>query len=404
MEELGNDALAHVAYWARYQDWYPRGAHADIVFTDQLRLTQPGSRLLFARSGSYAFIIPIALSADEHPASFALVNGMWLVDGLQHAPTRQSLLDAATGHVQTAFLRGSGGARMRTEDDDSGWRMGFRRVLRGDAAVEARLSDDLYRHGTAAMPQVLSRLSAQWHDGEHDRLSEFLLVRETWPGEQRAVELLDTAARTGDDVTRHARRMGHVLAELHDAARGEVSPGASASLLLIEDVLDEAPLPASERAWLHAECQRFRHLQRRMRPAPTLPGLTLDSMLLADDAAGFFDLASDYRGAGLNGDDAGRLAFGMICIAERASGSSSAGWTLQAVTALAEGARMSSPAELVSLRVALLAEALSVLRSRPSLAVPRCIDAKTAHAAASRALEYLRENGSAVTQQSRLLA
>lgn len=406
MEELGIDALAHVAYWSRYQDWYPRGAHADVVFTDELRLTQPGSRLLFARSGPYAFIIPIALSADEHPASFAFVNGMWLVDGLQHAPTRQSLLDAATGHVQTAFLRGSGGARMRTEDDGSDWRMGFRRVLRGDAAVEAHLSDDLYRHGTAAMPQVLSRLSAQWHDGEHDRTSEFLLVRERWRGERPAAEILTEAACSGDEAlaSAAARRLGNVIAVLHDTASDDEMPGASASLHIIEDALSQNLVSASDHAWLSAECARFRHLQLRMRQAPMFPGLTLDSMVLGDAAEGFFDLASDYRGAGMNGDDAGRLAFGIVCIAEGTAGSALTEWVKTTVGALAAGARMDSPAELVSLRIAMIAEALCVLRGQPTFAAPRCVDAETTVSAARRTLDYLRATGSALSRQNRMLA
>ncbi|MGO3844257.1 hypothetical protein [Agrococcus casei] len=408
--QLGNDALACVTFWARTQAWFPRESDDPVVFTDEIRLPRAGARILFARSGAYAFIIPIAISHEQHPASIAFVNGEWLIDGLEHAATQQELLDAATGHVHTACLRGTGGARLRTEEDGTDWQTAFRRVLRGDASVEARLSDDLYRGGSVAMPQVLSQLSAEWHDGNADRVSEFLLVRERWPGERRAVELLEVSAaaaaagRASDDSTETARRMGEVIAVLHDAAGASEAPGASASLRIIEDVLDEDLLPARDREWLSAECLRFRHMQRRMRPAPTLPGLTLDSMLLADDSAGFFDLASDWRGVGLNADDAGRLAFGVVCIAERASKTPLTSWVTVTIESLAEGARMDSPPELVSLRIAMLAEALSVLRGQPTLAAPRCIDRQTLLSAGERTLDYLREHGSALSQRSRLLA
>ena len=408
--QLGSDALAYVAFWARTQAWFPREADDPVVFTDEIRLPRADARILFARSGAYAFIIPIALSQHQHPATIAFVNGEWLIDGLEHAPTRQELLDAASGHVHTACLRGTGGARMRTEDDGTDWQTGFRRVLRGDASAEARLSDDLYRGGSVAMPQVLTQLTAEWHDGETDRISEFLLVRERWAGERRAVELLDESASTAavggasDDAAATARRMGEVIAVLHDAADASEDPGASASLRIVEDVLDEDLLPAADREWLSAECLRFRHMQCRMRLASTLPGLTLDSMLLADSNAGFFDLASDYRGVGFNADDAGRLAFGIVCIAERASAEPLTSWVTATIDALAEGARMDSPAELVSLRIAMLAEALSVLRGRPTLAAPRCVDRRILQSAARRTLEYLRENGSALAGRSRLLA
>lgn len=395
---LSSDALAHVAYWARSQPWFPREAKPALVFTDEIRLHRAHASILFARSGPYAFIIPVAISRAEHSASFALVNDHWLVDGLEHAETLQELLDAATGHVHTACLRGSGSARLRPEDNGGSWHLAFRRVLRGDASIEGQLHDALYTGGSLAMPQVLTRLTADWSDGDASRVSEFMLIRERWPGERTAVEVLTEAAMTPDDLapsTTAARRLGEVIHVLHQAAEDTARPGASRSLHIVEEALATSTMSPARHAWLRAECDRFRRMQHRMRPASTLPGLTVDSMLIGDHAAGFFDLASDYRGDGLNADDVGRIAFGIVCIADRASDAPLTEWVIATINAFAAGAHMDSPAELVSMRIAMIAEALSVLHGQPTLAVPRSFGRDCAEGAALRTLDYLSAHGAA---------
>ena len=253
--QLRGDALNHVAYWASTQSWFPREASSDLVFTDEIRLPRAGARILFARSGSYAFIIPIAISAREHPASFALVNDQWLIDGLEHTETLQELLDAASGHVHTACLRGSGSARLRTDELGDNWHLSFRRVLRGDTSIEGQLHDALYTGGSVAMPQVLTRLTADWFDGGHPRMSEFILIRERWRGERSAVEVLTEAATMPQDLTpatTAARRIGEVIKVLHDADADTARAGASRSLHIVETALASENLPDQLHAWLRA--------------------------------------------------------------------------------------------------------------------------------------------------------